>query len=459
MPKTTGRVALASALALAVTVSAQEPQRKAKAGRPKAAAKAEVTFPPRLPGGAEVVSDRSDEFLKPPTTLRPGVTIAKTPPTVDFLYFPGQTYPGKPWSAWGDSLWANGKYYASVGDHLAPQGNAFVFEYDPDARRFRQLLDVRKLINLPDGHYTPGKIHGRLDLGADGWLYCSTHRGSTRVTTDEYHYRGDWIVRIDPAGGRAEVVAHGPVPKHCIPASVLDPRRLIFYGGTAPGQGGDEAGGQFFAYDLKARKLLFAGPDGPSRALIFARSTGRVYFTAGKDGGPLVRFDPERPGPPARVADGVQVRAASEETPQGVVYAVSQGGRGADATLYAFDTRGERVEVLGPAAVGTQQYIATLDADPTGRYLYYVPGAHGGSDADGSAVVQFDTRTRTKKVLAFLHPYYQQKYGCTPRGTYSAAVDERGERLFITWNASRGGRAWDCCALTVLHIPEAERRP
>jgi hypothetical protein len=73
--------------------------------------------------------------------------------------------------------------------------------------------------------------------------------------------------------------------------------------------------------------------------------------------------------------------------------------------------------------------------------------------------VQFDTKTRNRKVIAFLHPFYRDKYGCTLKGTYSAAVDPMGEALYITWNASRGGRAWDCCALTVVHIPESERQP
>src|SRR5262249_21395177 len=155
----------------------------------------EVTFPPTLPGGKAVVTDTSPDFLKPPGTLKPGVAVAKTPPTIDFLYFPGQTYPGKPWSAWGDSLAAGGKYYASVGDHLAPEGNAFVYEHDPGAKTLRRLVAVRKLLNLPEGHYTPGKIHGRLDLGDDGWLYFSTHRGSPRVTNDRYHYQGDWVLR------------------------------------------------------------------------------------------------------------------------------------------------------------------------------------------------------------------------------------------------------------------------
>ena len=72
------------------------------------------------------------------------------------------------------------------------------------------------------------------------------------------------------------------MPKHCIPASVLDPKRLIFYGGTAPGVDTDPAGIQFFAYDLRARKVIYAGSDGPARCLIFASSSGRVYFTGSK---------------------------------------------------------------------------------------------------------------------------------------------------------------------------------
>ncbi len=423
----------------------------------KSAAVAEVAFPPKLPADKEVVTDTSDDFLKPPATLKAGVAVAKVAPAVDFLYFPGQTYAGKPWSNWGDSLAANGKYYASIGDHLAPSGNAFVFEYDPAKKRLRQLVDLKKVLGLPAGHYAPGKIHGRLDLGEDGWLYFATHRGSPRVTNDRYHYKGDWIVRHDPRDGKTEVVVQAPVPKHCIPCSVLDPKRLIFYGGTAPGEGGED--GQFFAYDVRAGKVLYAGPDGPSRYMILAKSTGRVYFNPGKGSDGLVRFDPARGGPPVKIPGTIGIRAATEETPQGLVYAVSQGGRGSEATLYSFDMKTEKVEVLGPANVGTQGYIASIDADPAGRYLYYNAGAHGGAEQDGTAIVQFDVKTRTKKVIAFLHPFCKDRYGCTLKGTYSSAVDPKGDKLYVTWNASRGSRAWDCCALTVIHIPESERRP
>jgi hypothetical protein len=435
----------AAALLLAVSLL---PAQKGKS-------RATPSFPPKLPGGKSF-TEKSPAFLEAPPGLAKGVAVAKAIPEVDFLYFPGQDYAGRPWSAWGESLFAGGKYYASIGDHLAPAGNAFVFEYDPERKTFRQLLDLRKLLALPAGHYAPGKIHSRLDLGSDGWLYCGTHRGSTRVTTDAYHYKGDWIVRVHPGTGKSEIVAHGPVPKHCIPASVLDPKRLIFYGATAPGS--SEKDGKFFAYDVRKRKVLHSADDGPKRAMVLARSTGRVYYARGSDEH-LVRFDPEKGGPPVPIEGTIGIRAATAETPAGKVYTVSQGRKGSPTTVYEFDVRTEKVKVVGPAAVGSQEYVAAIAADPAGRYLYYAPGAHGGADRDGTPVVQMDTKTGARKVIAFLAKHFTARVGCTPKGTYSLAVDDKGARLFITWNSSRGTRSWDCCALTVVHIPPSERQP
>jgi hypothetical protein len=121
--------------------------------------------------------------------------------------------------------------------------------------------------------------------------------------------------------------------------------------------------------------------------------------------------------------------------------------------------RTERVAQLGPGAIGRQEYVTTIDADPTGRYVYYIPGAHGGTAGDGAAVVQFDVKTRTRKVIAFLHAFYFEKYGYTLDGTFSSALDPKGERLYITWNGMRKGqpRGWESCALTVVHIPASER--
>ena len=60
----------------------------------KALPVSEITYPPRLPAGQAFLTDQSDAFLQPTETLKPGVLIAKTPPVVDFMFYPGQDYPG-----------------------------------------------------------------------------------------------------------------------------------------------------------------------------------------------------------------------------------------------------------------------------------------------------------------------------------------------------------------------------
>ncbi len=417
---------------------------------------------PALPDGKEVVTDTSEDFIKTPkgVTLKDGVTVAKIAPTIDFAYFPGQTYAGRPWSCWGESTFANGKYYASFGDHLAPAGSAYVHEYDPAKKTFRQLVDLKKLLAMPEGHYSPAKIHTMLTVGKDGYVYFGTHRGSTTVTTDKYHYEGDWLVRVHPDTAKAEVVVRAPVAKHCIPTGFLDPERLIFYGGTAPGVGKDDANGvRFFAYDVKNKKLLCDVADGPARAMIFAKSTGRVYYVPASGAG-LMRYDPAKGGDPVKIETGeIGIRAASDETKDGIVYAVSTGQGGRDPVLYAFDTKTEKVTALGSPLVGGVGYITALKIDPTGRYLYYIPGAHGGADKDGTAVVQYDTKNKTRKVIAFLHPFYKEKYGTAVVGTYSYALSPKGDELYVTWNANRSvAKAWDTCAMTVIRIPESERK-
>lgn len=458
---------LASALAV-LCLYALLPDAYPAAGQDKAKAKKEKKkaaapeFPPKLPDGKEVHTATTDEFLKPTDTILKDVLIAKTAPTVDFIYYPGQTYAAKIWSNWGDGVAVNGKYYSSIGDHDAPKGNAYVYEYDPAKKLLRLVTDVVSIIKQMLG-YLPGKIHGRLDVGKDGMLYFSTHRGGTTVTADKYGYTGDWILRVDPKTGKGEVVAHGPVPKHCIPCSVLDPDRLIFYGGTAAGTDALDKGIQFFAYDVTKRKVIYSGPNGPGRYMIFARSTGKIYFVPNKEDavGKLVCFDPAKPSAPVEIPAELGLRSATEETPQGMVYTVSKGGgKLGETVIFGFNTKTEKAEVLGPAAVGVAQYVASIDADPKGRYLYYVPGAHGGADKDGSPLIQFDTKTKQRKVIAFLHPYFKNKIGATPVGTYGTAVDPAGDKVYITWNVRRNdGRAWDCCALTVVHIPESERQP
>lgn len=407
-----------------------------------------------------VRSYTSDDFLKPSITLNPGVTIAAQAPTIDFAYFDAQTYPGHPWSVWGDGLAFGTQYYTSIGDHLAPEGNAYVYAYDAETRALRRLCDVRSILQRPPGWYTPGKIHSRLDLGKDGWLYLSTHRGSTRATVPENHFTGGWILRCHPESGKAEIVVEAPLPNQTLPSSVLDPERMIYYAGTADGDYREKRI-QFLAYDVVAKKVLYQDDHGPYRCLIFAPSTGRVYFHKGEGRAAqkLVCFDPVHPGAPRETKAEVGLRAATRESSNGRVYTVDRNA------LWEFNTREETARLRGPLTAGQEDYIASIDLDPaTERYLYYVPGAHGGGYQDGAPLIQYDLKTDAIKVIAFLHPFFEKPEGFVPMGSYASDVSPKGDIVYITWHGNRGGLekgklSFNTCAFTAVHIPESERLP
>jgi hypothetical protein len=284
-------------------------------------------------------------------------------------------------------------------------------------------------------------------MGSDGFIYYATHRGSPSTTTDAYGYLGDWILRTDPVSGKSEVVAHGPVPKHAIPMSGLDPKRMIFYGGTAAGKDAKTQGVQFLAYDIAKKQVLLTAADGPDRCAIFSSSTGRVYWDGKK-------YDPAT-NQITPCAEVPSVRSSTDETPGGIVYGTSER----TAEIWAFDLKTEKLTPLGPGAVAKAEYTASISADPTGRFLYYIPGAHGHASDDNTPIVQFDTKSKKPKVIAFVAKYYQDKYAYTPDGTYSVAVDDKGETLFVTMNGMRKGQPkfWESCTLMAVHIPASER--
>jgi hypothetical protein len=411
-----------------------------------------LPYPPMLPGGQEVVTDTSSAFLRAPPNLRAGIVVSRTPPTIDFMFYPGQDHPGGPWTVWGKGSVVDGVYYSAIGDHLGPRGTAKIYRYDPPAKKLRELVDVGKFLisrsAIPAGmNYVPGKIHTRLMMGRDGWLYYGTHRGREETCNDKHGYQGDWILRTHPRSGKTEIIAAQPVPKHSIPAGFIDPQRMIFYGGTSPGVDAAKQKGQFLAFDLERRRILKVTGGGFIRNAIFSDSTGRVYWD-GKSYDPGTNRITRSKAPQF-------VRSATAETPQGIIY----GTCALECNLWAFHVRSGELKQLGFGAAGKQTYTSSMDADPSGRYLYYIPGAHGGTSADGTPVIQYDTRTRRIKVIAFLDAFYFEKYGYHPDGTYSAVLDARGETLYVTWNGMRRGQPgfWESCALMAIHIPESER--
>ena len=127
-----------------------------------------------------------------------------------------------------------------------------------------------------------------------------------------------------------------------------------------------------------------------------------------------------------------------------------------------FDIKTEKFKDLGPGMVASQSYVTSMDLDMvTQRYIYYVPGAHGGGVKDGTPVVQYDIKTNKRKVVAFLSKFYKEKYGYSADGTFSTAVSPDGSIVYVTWNGSRvpDAKDWDTVAMTAIHIPKSERKP
>ena len=129
--------------------------------------------------------------------------------------------------------------------------------------------------------------------------------------------------------------------------------------------------------------------------------------------------------------------------------------------MFRFFPAEDRTEPVGINWGKEGKYLANMCFSPGKRYIYYLPGADTHAYTYGTPVVQYDTQTGRKKVIAFLNDFYLKKYGYSPGGTYGIELDEQGESLFFYTNGcfttkeltSGYGRP----AIFHVHIPESER--
>jgi hypothetical protein len=418
----------------------------------------------------------AEDVLTPPEEFDREIAVAQTPPVLEFGILPGQTQPARLWSSWGDAACAGGNFYASIGDHGAPHGTALLYEINPARKTMKMVVEVNRAAGLTDTtKYAPGKIHSPLLDGGDGRLYFFGFRGSAAQTTSELGYTGDPLLRFDPATGATEDLG-AAIPYNSVAAAWLYQPAHTIYALGDHGRSMPEARDQFYAYDLRSRKLIFSGGPAPlmARALIVAPD-GRAYYSTALPGtgrpanrktkdkgerpvGVLARYDPranEVALTGVRVPGNGVLRAASRVNAQGVAYGISQ-----DGVIFSFDTRSERVKEIATATFAGPGYTAVCKLDSTGRYLYYVPGAHGGSAKYDTPVFQLDTRTGKRKVLAFLNGYFRRQLSYNLGGTFGLALSDDGSQLFMSWNGRPlGGKNDDFgqCAVMIMHIPATER--
>jgi hypothetical protein len=134
-------------------------------------------------------------------------------PIVHFAPFPLPPHEGNPWSTWGGALVAsNGRFYAAIGDHLATDGNSYLFEYDPATKRLREVGDVLSVVPHVAGEFGHGKIHSQINESRDGYLYMATFRGSPRRIAFTSTFRGGVILRYRVGSTAGGGIASSPAP-------------------------------------------------------------------------------------------------------------------------------------------------------------------------------------------------------------------------------------------------------
>jgi len=416
--------------------------------------------------------DRDTSQSHVPESLEPlqaqATTITVGNFTVDFAVHPLPYPEGYPWSHWGKGLLAsNGRFYSAVGDHGAEgsckgpgDGNTVLYEYDPETRILRAVGDALSAV----GEHRPGnngfgKVHGQIDEGPCGLIYLHTYWGSARCVTYNEEYRGDVLLRYNPWTEHLESLGT-LVPEHGTPSTNMWRDGGLLYG-EANTPGGDGNSTRFWAWDTQSQEMRYLEEVGVDRnnRNIAVDLAGRAYFDNGRRG--LKRYDPAT----NEVAElevrfnaagpDEFLRASTEDIPDGTLTLVTQSNRAPDgsrarryAEFYHFDPENERLEWIAH----DDDYVGDVVADPTGRVVYYSPGAH--ESANAFRIVELNRTTGEKRTLVEVGEAIRASGGPQPGGSFSASISPDGRTLFFISNASL--RPPGLPMMVVVHIPDAE---
>ena len=368
---------------------------------------------------------------------------------VEGAIYPRPDYEGNPWTQWGQGIaLADGRFLSAIGDHLGPDGNSYIYEYDPAAGTLATLGDLLSYVDHTPGSWGYGKVHGQMVNGPCGEVYLASYWGTNRDLVYDDSYRGDILFRIDPDRRTMDSLLV-PVEEHGIPSLAAAPELGLVYGEAIDPvlESENLDAGPFFVYDATTDEVVFEGPPTPHTGFrnIMVDGDGRAYYSIG--GGELNVYDPQTnqvQAHPHRMP-GDWLRASTVVAPDGRVFAVTRD----PDVFFVLQPSGE-IEALGNPV----EYTATMALHPDGDRFFFMPDAHGDAWQFGGALTSVDTTTGAQEVLAELNPLAEEGLGLILGGTFGMAVSPAGDTIYIGANAGPLGAddGFGEVVLLVVHL-------
>ncbi len=348
--------------------------------------------------------------------------------------YPHPDYEGRPWSQWGQGhAMKDGRFFSAIGDHIGPEGNSFIYEYDPEVNGLRMVGDILSYVDHEPGSWGYGKVHGQIVPGRCGELYLSTYWGTSRGLDFEGSYEGDILLRLDPHQRTIEPLGV-PVERHGTASISSAPSLgLVFGEAVDPATMGGEAlrEGRFFVYDTSADEVILNETHGPiGYRNIMVDGKGRAYYSQGD--GLLTAYDPQNNTVTLHehAMPGTWLRASTTPSPDGRVFGVTRE----PDRFFVMKPSGE-IDDLGEA----RGYTTSLAISSDGTSFYYIPDAHGEAWRQGSPLIEVDGETGEQTIVVALNPLVEAGLGHTVGGTYNIATGADGGTIYIGVNASPVG--------------------
>jgi hypothetical protein len=353
---------------------------------------------------------------------------SSTAPRVEAVIYPHPDYEGKPWSQWGQGLVLDGgRHLSAIGDHRGPDGNSYLFEYDPSTKALTQIVDLLAIAAHTPGDWGFGKVHAQMVQGPCDTVMVATYWGTRREIEFTDGYQGDVMVSLDPqrrtAGTRGVIY-----PLHGVPSLAGSPDRQLLYSEAVDPTG--KSAGVFVVQDAADGTTIFVDDNSRHTGYrsIGVDAAGRAFYSIGD--GMLAMYDPASNASSVLDAElpGAWLRAVSKPDGQGTLYGVTRDPE----FFFSLDPDGN-VQTFTEAP----GYTTSVALSPTGSQLYSVPEAHGKSWQLGAPLLALDTATGDLSTVVELQPLAEEHLGLRLGGTYNVAIDRLGKTIYVGMNASQ----------------------